>query len=114
MKKILFSMFACVCALMVLCGCDSPKKGFEEWRDAVADGKADKAMERVTKNMKELTGLLAASCKDEKEEAQKIRNMGVISVEENGDKATLKYTNQDGKIEEAQMVKEDGKWKIDR
>ena len=50
----------------------------------------------------------------EKEEAQKIRNMGVISVEENGDKATLKYTNQDGKIEEAQMVKEDGKWKIDR
>jgi len=101
-----------VCAVLFLCGCDSPKKGFNEWRDALLNGKIDKANARTIKKSQAMNGLLAAGLQDDKKAQEQFRKTEVVSVTENGDKATLKLKDASGETSEFKMVKEDGKWKV--
>ena len=109
--RALLAALCCVVGLVFVTGCESPEKGFKEWKKAIVKGDAAAAKARTAKDSQQYVELMIAGIKDDAETKKNFENAKVVSCTKNGDKATLKVKSGD-KDGEFKMVKEDGKWKV--
>ena len=100
--------------IVFVAGCDSPEKGFKEWKSAIAKGDVTKANERTTKDGQAVNALMVEGLKDDAKSKDAFEKLEVVSCTKKDDThATLKVKDVEGKTSDLDMVKEDGKWKVD-
>ena len=95
---------------------ETPDKAFSEWTAAVAAGNLARANELTAKGNpmgQLLNAFLVEGVKSNPQIAAALRRTEVISFTIDGDRAKVKFKNADGDIKFFDMVREDGRWKID-
>ena len=110
--RALLAALCCVVGLVFVTGCESPEKGFKEWKKAVLKGDAAAAKARTAKESQQYVDMQIEVVKNNAEAKKIFESSKVVSCTKNGDKATLKIKDSKGKEEDLKMVKEDGKWKV--
>lgn len=112
--RMLLSTLLLGAGLVFVAGCDSPEKGFKEWKSAIAKGDVTKANERTTKDGQKLVALAVEGIKDDAKAKEGFEKLEIVSCTKKDDThATLKVKDPDGKENDVEMVKEDGKWKVE-
>ena len=111
--RALLSALWFVAGIMLVTGCDSPEKGFKEWKAAILKGDIEKANNRTTASGQMLNVFLAGYVEKNAEAKKEFEALKIVSCTRNGDRATLKIKNASGQIKPFDMVKKDGKWKVD-
>lgn len=107
--RALLSALLMAAGLVFVAGCESPEKGFKEWKTAIAKGDVAKAKARTVKALaSEVESMVKSLSAEDKKIFEKAE---VVSCTKEGDTATLKV-KMDGRETTIRMVKEDGKWKV--
>lgn len=112
MRKRILAALAGLSAGVLLCGCDSPESAFDEWKEAILDGKIDKANSRTVETAHALNGIIAQGLKRDDKARGDFRQLAVVDEKIDGNKAVLRIKDAEGRITDFEMVKEDGKWKV--
>ena len=110
--RAMLAALCCVVGLVFVTGCESPEKGFKEWKKAIVKGDLEKANARTFGDGKALNPFLIAALQDDAEAKKNFEKTKIISCTKNGDKATLKVKDGKGQESEIEMVKDGGKWKV--
>ena len=110
--RALLAMVLCAMGLVFVTGCDSPEKGFNEWKEAVSKGDVAKARSLSVPNSDGEYILVDFWCEHSKEDPKEYGNAKVIDYEKDGDRALLKLKLGTGDTQEIIMVKDNGKWKF--
>ena len=92
---------------------NTPEKGFKEWKSALLKGDLKKANARTTQQGQMLNAMLISALNDDADAKKNLEKTKIVSCTKNGNTAKLKVKNADGSISDFDMVKEDGKWKVD-
>lgn len=113
----LLRVLAVVCVLGTV-ACESPTDGFEAFYAAVADGKPDVALSRLTdKARSELQAGAKAAHMDLdvalRNATVRTTVKDIVEVERSGASATLEVTDALGQHARTRMVKQGGRWLID-
>ena len=98
--------------LVFVTGCDSPEKGYNEWKAALLKGDVAKAKERTVKKAEAGIEIIAEVIKKDAKSKADLEKSKVISCTKDGDTATLEVKDGSDKTAKFQMVKEDGTWKV--
>jgi hypothetical protein len=126
-KRLARIFIACLAALSLaaFAGCgpfggDSPEDVIKDFSEAVADGDGEKACDLVTDEYREQE-LGGDQCEEQveqgaeaasDEELDRLRDIEVSDVEEDGDKATAKVKAEGEDEDEVELEKVDGDWKL--
>ena len=112
--RVLLSAMLLAAGVVFVAGCDSPKKGFNEWKSAIVKGDVTKANERTTKDGQTMNAMIVAGFQDDAKSKAAFEKLEIVSCDKkDDDHATLKVKDAEGKTSDIQMVREDGKWKVD-
>ena len=108
----------CVMTTLLIGACESPTDGFESFYAAVADGRADDAVARLTDPARTALeqGAKAANLSLADALAQTTVRSTLRQVEEvsrDGDTAIVEVTDALGHKERTRMKKVEGRWKVD-
>ncbi|MCI5779289.1 MAG: DUF4878 domain-containing protein [Lentisphaeria bacterium] len=112
MKKRILAALAGLSAGLLFCGCDSPESAFDEWKDAILDGKIDKANARTVETSHVLNGIIVQSLKRDDKARGDFRQLSVVDEKTDGNRAVLKIKDAAGHVTDFDMIKEDGRWKV--
>ena len=110
--RAMLTALCCVVGLVFVTGCESPEKGFKEWKKAVLKGDVAKVKARTVKKHADEAEAIVEWVKNDSKAKKELEESKIVKCEKNGDKATLKVKFGD-KEEDVKMVKEDGKWKVE-
>ena len=124
MKTIRISLLAAAVLALSACGGKQPGDTIIDMQAEVcATGDPSVMQKYVSKKSQPAVGMISAimaePAKAEQMKAQikeECENAGAIEILETkieGDKATVRYRNPEGKEETDSLVKEDGEWKLD-
>ena len=110
--RALLSALLLAAGLMFVTGCESPHRGFREWRAALLKGDLSKANSRTTQQGQMLNQMLISRFKEDADARRDFEKVEIVSYTRNGNTVTLKLKNADGSFGEQEMIKEDGRWKV--
>lgn len=124
MKTIRISLLAAAVLALSACGGKQPGDTIIDMQaDVCATGDPSVMQKYVSKKSQPAVGMIAAVMAEPakaeqmkaqiKEECESAGAIEILETKIEGDKATVRYRNPEGKEETDTLVKEDGEWKLD-
>ena len=124
MKTIRISLLAAAVLALSACGGKQPGDTIIDMQaDVCATGDPSVMAKYVSKKSQPAVGMISAIMAEPakaeqmkaqiKEECEKAGAIEILETKIEGDKATVRYRNPEGKEETDSLVKEDGEWKLD-
>lgn len=124
MNKIRISLLAAAVLALSACGGKQPGDTIIDMQAEVcATGDPSVMQKYVSKKSQPAVGMIAAVMAEPakaeqmkaqiKEECEKAGAIEILETKIEGDRATVRYRNPEGKEETDTLVKEDGEWKLD-
>ncbi|GAB2670472.1 DUF4878 domain-containing protein [Arenimonas aestuarii] len=124
MNTIRISLLAAAVLALSACGGKQPGDTIIDMQAEVcATGDPSVMQKYVSKKSQPAVGMIAAVMSEPakaeqmkaqiKEECSKAGEIEILETKIEGDKATVRYRNPEGKEETDTLVKEDGEWKLD-
>ena len=124
MKTIRISLLAAAVLALSACGGKQPGDTIIDMQAEVcATGDPSVMQKYVSKKSQPAVGMISAIMAEPakaeqmkaqiKEECEKGGEIEILETKIEGDKATVRYRNPEGKEETDSLVKEDGEWKLD-
>lgn len=124
MNKIRISLLAAAVLALSACGGKQPGDTIIDMQaDVCATGDPSVMQKYVSKKSQPAVGMISAVMAEPakaeqmkaqiKEECENAGKIEILETKIEGDKATVRYRNPEGKEETDTLVKEDGEWKLD-
>lgn len=124
MNTIRISLLAAAVLALSACGGKQPGDTILDMQaDVCATGDPSVMQKYVSKKSQPAVGMISAIMAEPakaeqmkaqiKEECEKAGAIEILETKIEGDKATVRYRNPEGKEETDTLVKEDGEWKLD-
>lgn len=124
MNTIRISLLAAAVLALSACGGKQPGDTIIDMQaDVCATGDPSVMQKYVSKKSQPAVGMISAIMAEPakaeqmkaqiKEECEKAGAIEILETKIEGDKATVRYRNPEGKEETDTLVKEDGEWKLD-
>lgn len=124
MNTIRISLLAAAVLALSACGGKQPGETIIDMQaDVCATGDPSVMQKYVSKKSQPAVGMISAIMAEPakaeqmkaqiKEECEKAGAIEILETKIEGDKATVRYRNPEGKEETDTLVKEDGEWKLD-